>query len=287
MVEVGDATSYPADILVAGANPWLRLTGGVGAALLAAAGQRVANEMAEHLARAGAAHLPTGSIVTTSAGPLPFQEVWHVVTVDHKYKAHHAVVESCLREIFARAAGRHLVLSALGTGYGGLEMVDFLLLLRLALAEREARVTLVLGRQDQAELARLVLGLEMPEPLELPPPSWRVILAVEVLHSWGYQRIRIQPSSDLPWRCKLTSGDAGPTVEFRSDQPGLFSWADADGLAPVHLAALLLCRVRGLAEQGRGLDPAYARWYQTVLLRTCDADNLPCGSKLIDGIQES
>lgn len=286
-VRVGDITQHPADILIAGANPWLRLTGGVGAALMAAAGPRVAEEMAFHLESAGSAHLPTGSIVVTSAAPLPFHEAWHVVTVDHKYKAHPDLVGSCLSEILARAEGRHVALSALGTGYGGLEMVDFLLLLRDALDTNDAHVTLILAREDQAELARLILGLGLPDKAEdLPPRPWRVILAVEVLHAWGYQQIRLIPSAGALWECTLTSkehleddglsvGPSGRLAHFSDGQEHIFGWADAEALAPRHLAALLLSRCPELAEQGRGLDPAYARWFQATLMRSSAADKLP------------
>ena len=76
------------------------------------------------------------------------------------------------------------------------------------------------------------------------------------LHAGGYERIRVMPymaPSGLYWRLQLSAPGTDDTAHW--------STAD-DGFPP---ADELLASHPGLAEHGRGEDPAYAAWVRRVL----------------------
>ncbi len=79
---------------------------------------------------------------------------------------------------------------------------------------------------------------------------------VETLHEKGFQRIRIMPymaPSGLYWRLQIYARGTDDTAK----------WSTADGEVPT--ADELLADHPGLAEHGRGEDPAYAAWVRRVL----------------------
>lgn len=290
----GDIARVPAEVLVASANPWLRLTGGVGAALEAVAGESVRVELEDYLRATGQAMVPPGSVIAT--GPAgDFASVLHAVAIDGRYRSSPKLLRETLRRVLAQARGRSIVLPALATGYGNLPMIDFLLALRDVLPEAKGEVTLVLSRQEFVDQAGIVLGTHSPAPGPEPAvaPGWRLLLMAEVLHSWGYERLRIYPhlsDSGVWWRCYftpasnmkpdgsglLTSAMSPLTARYSSsEKDSFFGWAEAGNDPAVHLATRLLASFPAIAEGARGSDPAYVRWYREQVLRRCSADNLP------------
>jgi len=163
----GDITHSRADVLVVSANPWLRLTGGVGAALEALAGDSPRLELETHLKASGLAMVDPGTVLGT--GPAgEFQAVLHAVAIDGRYHSSPDLVRASLMEVFAQARQggyKSMALPALATGYGNLPMIDFLLVLRDILPECGLEeVTLVLARDEFVEQAGIVLGTTAPCP---------------------------------------------------------------------------------------------------------------------------
>ncbi|MBS2040431.1 macro domain-containing protein [bacterium] len=291
----GDIVGAEADVLVCSANPWLRLTGGVGASLREAAGEGVEQELQAALQAREAQWLEPGTIIQT--GPvLAFQAVLHAVAIDGRYHSHQFLLRDVLEGVFRRCRDskwRTLALPALATGYGNYPMVDFLLLLESMLPDSGLEeIHLYLSRPEHVELAQIIFATGMPEkPIQPAPPAWRLLLMVEVLHSWGYERLRVLPRpapSGVYWRCgfldssNLNGEGTGPLSqgglwqEYSSSTGDLyFDWGDSTCLNSAHLAARFLKAFPDLASASRGPDPEYVRWYREQLLRCCGPENLP------------
>ncbi|MCE8546317.1 hypothetical protein KBY25_10840 [Ruegeria pomeroyi] len=114
----------------------------------------------------------------------------------------------------------------------------------------------------------------------------RILAMVHELHKAGYQRIRIYPflsPSGCNWRCwispvtniandgyQLLEEDLdcrlGIVAHYTSGQDNEYlGWKDAAHLNARQLANLFLQRFPKIAEQGAGLDWAYAGWLTDVL----------------------
>ena len=123
---------------------------------------------------------------------------------------------------------------------------------------------------------------------------YKILQMVGLLHSRGYQRLRIFPYGRGFWGCELAPGDLfdpsnGACMESSSenDRAGLiarfssgggcrpFSWKrDISRMSLPLLADLFLKRYPAIAARSLGSDWAYAGWYQEMLMRT-SADLLP------------
>lgn len=124
-VELGDVLQFPADVLISTANPWLNLSGGVNGAILAAGGDAIQTELHAHLAKLGTKAVPAGSIVTTSAGSLPFRHILHAVAIDPFYDSSIELVRETLCAALKRAdqlGARRVTSPTLATGYGPLSI---------------------------------------------------------------------------------------------------------------------------------------------------------------------
>src|SRR3954447_16214622 len=85
-VPAGDGFDVPADVLVATANPWLQMTGGVNLAIMVRPrGEHVYEELQRHLRDAGQRHVEPGTVVRTGPGPLPVKHILHAVAIDRWY----------------------------------------------------------------------------------------------------------------------------------------------------------------------------------------------------------
>lgn len=113
----------------------------------------------------------------------------------------------------------------------------------------------------------------------------RVLVMVQELHRRGYERLRAAPGlspSGLHWRCSVVPAgrvrrdhgalavDGGGTEARYDSSHGarFFDWRDAESDSPVALAGKFLERFPGLAAEGAGADPDYARWYAGMLRAT-------------------
>jgi len=126
-----------------------------------------------------------------------------------------------------------------------------------------------------------------PEELTAAKNARRVFLMVAELHKLGYEGLRICPfmsSSGCYWRCavvpaRLTRPDHGARladdVDYYSlpryssaDGSAYFGWANLKPKTPLALAKKFIAEFPKFAEPGHHPDPAYARWFSTMLEQT-------------------
>ena len=109
-----------------------------------------------------------------------------------------------------------------------------------------------------------------------------ILEMVAVLHERGYERLRIVPgmsASGIYWRCGVTHMDninpdhGAEATEFWEDvahytsatENHYFEWEDAEDDDPAQLADKFIERFPDIVKLGRGSDPDYTTWYQTML----------------------
>ncbi|RCS43214.1 Appr-1-p processing protein [Bremerella cremea] len=127
-IQVGDVLLYPADLLIATANPWLNLSGGVNGAILAACGEVIQRDLHDQLSELKVAAVPPGSILHTGAYGLPFRHILHAVAIDPFYDSSIELVRQTFTSALKAAVelGAKTVTSpTLATGYGPLSIQDF------------------------------------------------------------------------------------------------------------------------------------------------------------------
>ena len=157
VTKVGDILDEAADVLVASANPFLNLSGGVGGALLERCGPELQEELRRYLAANKRTSVAPGAVVRTSARDLPFKHILHVVAIDAFYDTSVDLVRQALTTCFDKAIALGavtVVLPALATGYGRLPMADFAAALRDVVgswSDSALLVTLVLRTSDDRE----------------------------------------------------------------------------------------------------------------------------------------
>src|SRR5947207_971697 len=82
----GNILDVPADVLIATANPWLQMTGGVNLKIiLRPLGERVFEELQRHLPASGQRWVEPGTVVRTGPGSLPVRHILHAVAIDPSY----------------------------------------------------------------------------------------------------------------------------------------------------------------------------------------------------------
>jgi len=134
------------------------------------------------------------------------------------------------------------------------------------------------------EMIRRSTMLFGKEPDEGLRRAYRVLAMVRELHSAGFQRLRIAPSSSpngFHWRCWISTRD-----HFRADHGAMcepctpydavyssasgnhyFCCEDAEKDTAKELAARFMQRYPELVEKGEGRDWEYAGWYEEMLYR--------------------
>ena len=162
-VLVGDVLDVPADVLVATANPWLQMTGGVNLAIiLRPKGEDVHAELQRYLPATKPRVVEPGTVVRTGPGSLPVKHILHAVAIDPSYDSSVALVASTIVAALAQArdlGARTVSLPALATGFGPLTMTDFAEALKQALAQDWSpleRLKVVLRNDDDADTVRAV-----------------------------------------------------------------------------------------------------------------------------------
>jgi O-acetyl-ADP-ribose deacetylase (regulator of RNase III) len=127
-VHHGNILDVDAEALVCSANPYLNLSGGVGATLLQRFGPSVQAELHERLAAQSRRFISPGELVALEHAAAPYRLVVHAVAVDAFYSSTTERVARLLeRALFlADEAGAGTVaLTALATGYGSLSIAEF------------------------------------------------------------------------------------------------------------------------------------------------------------------
>jgi O-acetyl-ADP-ribose deacetylase (regulator of RNase III) len=161
---VGDILEVPADVLVATANPWLQMTGGVNLAIiLRPRGEFVHEELQRYLPATQPHIVPPGTVVRTGPGSLPVRHILHAVAIDPSYDSSVELVANTIVTALtqARELGAQVVsIPALATGFGPLSMEDFATALRQA-TDRDwtplETLKVVLRNPEDAETVRVAL----------------------------------------------------------------------------------------------------------------------------------
>jgi len=123
-----------------------------------------------------------------------------------------------------------------------------------------------------------------PETLTEAKNARYVFLMVAELHKLGYEGLRVTPfhsPSGCYWRCvilpaSMTSPTHGARLARDDDYESLpryssadgdnyFGWANLKSKTPLVLAKRFIREFPNFAEQGHHPDPAYARWFATML----------------------
>lgn len=156
----------PAEALIVSANPFLNLSGGVGADLLNRYGQAIQDELHYHLRSRQKRHVEPCAVVPTFGGNTPYRLIVHAVAIDAFYDTEPEWVTIALENAFcllARHEVHHVALVALATGYGRMELADFAKGLQPLLGREYPPLetaTLCVPKADKfAELADLLPGL--------------------------------------------------------------------------------------------------------------------------------
>lgn len=124
-----DITQIASDAMIYSTNVRLTLTGGVGAALFRAFGVGVQIDLQTRSPGTGRELAEVGDIIETHIPGSPWKGVFHTIATSELYHTDAAIVARILRRCLARCAAsddlRKITCSALGTGYGDLELPHF------------------------------------------------------------------------------------------------------------------------------------------------------------------
>ena len=112
----------------------------------------------------------------------------------------------------------------------------------------------------------------------------RLLHMVSELHRMGYEQARIAPGvapSGLFWRLSVTAAsntESDNGALMRDFDRGAnyssgagaeyFGWTDARDDSPAELAEKFVERFPDIAEEARGRDPEYVRWFREMLAAT-------------------
>ena len=156
----GNVLDVPADVLIATANPWLQMTGGVNLAIiLRPGGELVHVELQRYLPATGRRIVDAGTVVRTSSGSLPVKHILHAVSIDPSYDSSVELVANTITTALAQArdlGARTVSLPALATGFGPLTMDDFANALKITLARDWSPLELVIVVLKDEEAAEVV-----------------------------------------------------------------------------------------------------------------------------------
>jgi O-acetyl-ADP-ribose deacetylase (regulator of RNase III) len=164
-VLVGDVLNVPADVLIATANPWLQMTGGVNLKIiLRPQGELVHEELQRHLRATGRRYVEPGTVVRTGPASLPVRHILHAVSITPSYESSVELVRDTIMRALTEARDlgvRTVTLPALATGFGPLTMGEFAEALSQATRRDWApleSLRVVLLREEDADTVRAVLA---------------------------------------------------------------------------------------------------------------------------------
>ncbi len=158
----GDILDVNADILVASANPWLNLSGGVGGALLLRYGLTLQSRLHAQLAALNKKVLPPGTVILDTPPNVPYKAIAHAIAIDAAYRTDIQITAQTIihaLNLIAPLIPNHIALTALGTGYGPLSHKQFGQALALALLNRDhPPLTVCVRHPHEADDVRLGLA---------------------------------------------------------------------------------------------------------------------------------
>ncbi len=166
-VLAGNILDVAADVLIATANPWLQMTGGVNLGIIVRPrGEVVYEELQQYLRDTGVKMVAPGTVVCTGPGSLPVNKILHAVSIDPAYGSSVELVRDTIVRALSQAReldAQTVTLAALATGFGPLLMEDFAAALRQAVAQDWApleRLKVVVKHEAEAATIREGLGSE-------------------------------------------------------------------------------------------------------------------------------
>lgn len=123
-----DILDQPADVLICSANPWLNLSGGVGAAFRERYGDEMQQKMHRYLVDQGVRQISAGSAIVMEPCGSPYLGVIHAVGIDVFYQSSIELIATSITNSLTAAAklgARTVSLAAIGTGYGRMPLEAF------------------------------------------------------------------------------------------------------------------------------------------------------------------
>jgi O-acetyl-ADP-ribose deacetylase (regulator of RNase III) len=161
----GDVLDVPADVLIATANPWLQMTGGVNLKIiLRPQGKFVHEELQRHLRATGGRYVEPGTVVRTGPGSLPVTHILHAVSIDPSYCSSVELVADTIVRALTQAVefkARTVTIPALATGFGPLSMEEFAEALSRATARDWSpleKLKVVLRKKEDVHTVHAVLA---------------------------------------------------------------------------------------------------------------------------------
>jgi len=159
-VLAGNILDEPADVLIATANPWLQMTGGVNLGIIVRPqGELVYEELQRYFGDSGQKTVDPGTVVCTGPGSLPVKKILHAVSIDPSYDSSIDLVRDTIVRALSLSQqlnARTVTLAALATGFGPLLMEEFALALRQALQQDWTPLeTLKIVVKHEAEAAKI------------------------------------------------------------------------------------------------------------------------------------
>ncbi len=157
-----DIIHIASDAMIYSTNVRLTLTGGVGAALFRAFGVGVQIDLQTRSPGTGRELAEVGDVIESPIPGSPWKRVFHTIATSELYHTDPAVVARILRRCLARCAAsddlRKITCSALGTGYGDLELPHFFQICDEVCTEFDGSPLeeFVIVIQDQAEFETLL-----------------------------------------------------------------------------------------------------------------------------------
>ncbi len=130
LIRNSDITTSTADALIYSTNTMLLLTGGVGAALSRKYGPKLQVGLRTQFQATGRKQASMGDVYEFALPDMPWKTIFHTVATDAKYHSAPAAIKQILTTCAARCLERgdiaSVALSPLGTGYGDLEIAQFM-----------------------------------------------------------------------------------------------------------------------------------------------------------------
>lgn len=128
VIRQGDIVDTVADAIVFSSNEHLFLSGGAGASLLGRHGKPLQEAMHRIMAGRGIKVAPRGSVFEIEPAET-WGRMFAIVAANGFYETSREDTEAALREVLRRCAEiesvKTLAITALGTGYGNMEIEDF------------------------------------------------------------------------------------------------------------------------------------------------------------------
>lgn len=163
-LSVGIVLEVPADVLIVPANPWLSMSSGINADILARCGMQIQEELNEYLSECGLKSVSAATVVPTTAPGLPFRHLVHAVAVDGFEQTNRTMVTKTLTAAFKLSdafTASSVTLPPIATGYGPLSIGEFGLALAAAAdTQKYFCETIKLVLQDDEDKEELQSALE-------------------------------------------------------------------------------------------------------------------------------